>query len=417
MKDINYRFSIEQINHYPYHANKNLRLLYAMKGEIKIGYIVGELILKQDDIEFCNINEPTEITAITKDNIVIILEINYSYLMKTIPTLENIILNVFGALFFPKWQRNFTSQNIKSKDELINLFFNLFNETNSNTSPDILDQNLELLCRFSMENFNDRKKHLSCLPNISESMVERFLRIDNYMKNNSKQKITLKDLATAEHLSPQYLSAEFSSKYSRTFGNILELYRVKEAIKLIINEDIKISQICEICGFSDMKYFYRAFKKYFGYTPAELKKNILLDSSVTTQFIDLNSKDFQDCLLKQKLSKNIAAETAKKFNLISCNDGYFMSKYTSGTSMIQQLVLISVEFREEILIERDELWIYYTGDILEITDKCSGEKYYLGNEREDKTVLSIYVNKGSVISCRVISSIGHVVFSRIHSCS
>lgn len=41
---------------------------------------------------------------------------------------------------------------------------------------------------------------------------------------------------------------------------------------IIENPDVKISSAAESCGFNDMPYFFRAFKRRYGYTPSEFMR-------------------------------------------------------------------------------------------------------------------------------------------------
>ena len=59
------------------------------------------------------------------------------------------------------------------------------------------------------------------------------------------------------------------SVYHRSFLDILQDYRLKEAKKMILENQYKISEIAEKVGFSDPHYFGISFKKMTGCTPTE----------------------------------------------------------------------------------------------------------------------------------------------------
>ena len=49
--------------------------------------------------------------------------------------------------------------------------------------------------------------------------------------------------------------------------DILQDYRLKEAKKMILENQYKISEIAEKVGYHDISYFIRVFKKKYGVTP------------------------------------------------------------------------------------------------------------------------------------------------------
>ena len=46
------------------------------------------------------------------------------------------------------------------------------------------------------------------------------------------------------------------------------------ALELLIANELSIRDIAFACGFSDEKYFSRAFKNQYGYPPSQMKKHI-----------------------------------------------------------------------------------------------------------------------------------------------
>lgn len=53
---------------------------------------------------------------------------------------------------------------------------------------------------------------------------------------------------------------------------MLSYRRANMSEPLLLGTDSTIVQISEECGFSDVKYFYSAFKKWYNCTPAQFRK-------------------------------------------------------------------------------------------------------------------------------------------------
>ncbi|AZT91508.1 response regulator [Caldicellulosiruptor changbaiensis] len=97
---------------------------------------------------------------------------------------------------------------------------------------------------------------------------------DFIFANCSKQ-ISLNDVAEYVHLHPVYLSRLLKNKTGKTFKEILTEVRLKKAEKLLKTSSLKHYEIAEAVGFSDAQYFSQVFKKVYGMTPIEWKKQAL----------------------------------------------------------------------------------------------------------------------------------------------
>ena len=51
--------------------------------------------------------------------------------------------------------------------------------------------------------------------------------------------------------------------------NYIQILRLETAKEKIKSGNFKISEISALCGFSDVSYFARCFKKRYGMTPTE----------------------------------------------------------------------------------------------------------------------------------------------------
>lgn len=78
--------------------------------------------------------------------------------------------------------------------------------------------------------------------------------------------------AVAEHLNVSQSSLYRKLKIADTsYQKIVDEFRCSQALDYLNNSDLSVSQIAEIVGFSDSSNFRRAFKKWTGSTPSELR--------------------------------------------------------------------------------------------------------------------------------------------------
>lgn len=92
-------------------------------------------------------------------------------------------------------------------------------------------------------------------------------RIMEYICENYSQDISLDELSEKFRISKTYINNLLKSFYHRSFLDILQDYRLKEAKKMILENQYKISEIAEKVGYHDISYFIRVFKKKYGVTP------------------------------------------------------------------------------------------------------------------------------------------------------
>ncbi len=87
--------------------------------------------------------------------------------------------------------------------------------------------------------------------------------------------ISLTDLSRSLSIHPSYLSREFSKHFDDlSFGEYIRKLRIEKAIQLMNNEQLTLTQIAYLTGFSDQSHFTRIFKQYAGVSPSVFKKQL-----------------------------------------------------------------------------------------------------------------------------------------------
>ncbi|MBQ6811076.1 MAG: helix-turn-helix domain-containing protein, partial [Firmicutes bacterium] len=97
-----------------------------------------------------------------------------------------------------------------------------------------------------------------------------------YIRRHYKERITVHQIAEKVHLSDSYLSHIFSETFGRTITEYITSVRIEYAKTLLAEPGSSISEIALECGFEDVSYFSRVFKKSEGITPRDYKKKAIL---------------------------------------------------------------------------------------------------------------------------------------------
>lgn len=97
-------------------------------------------------------------------------------------------------------------------------------------------------------------------------------------KKFSEKDFSLQDASEHVNLSPQHLSRIFKKEKGVTFIDYLTSVRIRKAIELFQDGDLKIYDVAERTGYATQHYFSNVFKKNLGVSPAEYRKIIKIDN-------------------------------------------------------------------------------------------------------------------------------------------
>lgn len=93
--------------------------------------------------------------------------------------------------------------------------------------------------------------------------------IDRYFQDA----ISLETVAQQFFISKEHLSRVFKAETGENLSDYILRKRMEKARELIVEGNKEIKHIAEMTGYPDLAYFYKVFKKYYGMTPGELRKN------------------------------------------------------------------------------------------------------------------------------------------------
>lgn len=97
-----------------------------------------------------------------------------------------------------------------------------------------------------------------------------------YIDANLSGELSLHSLARLLRLSPGYLSALFHRETGMTLAAYILSQRMKAALQLLQSTRLQVQTIAQLSGFSDPNYFGKQFKRYYGVTPLQYRRDQLL---------------------------------------------------------------------------------------------------------------------------------------------
>lgn len=89
------------------------------------------------------------------------------------------------------------------------------------------------------------------------------------MEREYQRDLSLEEMAERMRVTPEYLSALFMKELGIKYTTYRTQIRIEAARELLQDGKLKIYEIAERCGFPDVKYFTKVFKKYTGSSPGE----------------------------------------------------------------------------------------------------------------------------------------------------
>lgn len=142
--------------------------------------------------------------------------------------------------------------------------------SNMNPDPDILKN---IYCNWLIEIERDlagRDKRLQ--------VPEHILRVKFIVDSQYKRHLSLSILSRECGLSPNYLTSEFRRYFGLSLIDYLISVRISHAQDLLSNVNLPVKLIAAECGFNDIHYFSKLFKKNTGMSPRNYRITLSLSA-------------------------------------------------------------------------------------------------------------------------------------------
>jgi AraC-like DNA-binding protein len=109
--------------------------------------------------------------------------------------------------------------------------------------------------------------------------VSRIDKVISYLNKNYNQPVNLEEVSSLAAMNPSAFCRFFKNKTGKSFKNYILDMRIEYACKLLIMDNMSVSQVSAECGFDTISHFNKTFKKNTGYNPSQYKLIMLNDSN------------------------------------------------------------------------------------------------------------------------------------------
>ena len=95
--------------------------------------------------------------------------------------------------------------------------------------------------------------------------------VKQYIHNHYSENLSLNLLAEKVYFTPRYLSAIFIEENGYGINNYIKKVRMEKATELLLGTNMKVNDICQKVGYSNLSYFCKSFAEEYGITPDKFR--------------------------------------------------------------------------------------------------------------------------------------------------
>lgn len=114
--------------------------------------------------------------------------------------------------------------------------------------------------------YNVQSKEKETMPSWLMSLTRAMEKPENFSAG-------IRRLAEISQKSDKHISRNLKKYFDMTPSEYINNLRLNYASNLLINTNTAIIDICYICGFQNLSYFYRVFKKNYNLSPGDFRKH------------------------------------------------------------------------------------------------------------------------------------------------
>ena len=104
---------------------------------------------------------------------------------------------------------------------------------------------------------------------------KRLCSVFEWITSNFEKELRLSEAAQIARMNENAFSRFFSMRTRKTFSGFVQELRLQKAAKLLVENDMSITQVCYECGYNNVSNFNRQFLNHYEMNPLKYRKTFL----------------------------------------------------------------------------------------------------------------------------------------------
>lgn len=256
-----------------WHHLNFIKIMYVLNGEILINISAKDrIILKRGHFIIVPPNMKQSVFSYHDDDIVINIFLRASTFEQTFASLllaSNDLAPFFWKVMYGKDESSLIWFQMDSDPYLDEIICNMLDESDEPRSGG----NFYMISNVMAFLGHALYHHRDTISSIWNTQLQdnTFPAVIQYIHDNYNT-ITLPSLAEHFGRSEGYMSRYIRQETGYSLTYLLKEFKMKQAGKMIRDTNFSIAQVMYEVGYTDISYFYRAFKEYYGMTPLNFRK-------------------------------------------------------------------------------------------------------------------------------------------------
>lgn len=257
---------------FPAHKHNYIEFNYVYKGKLTERIHNKKIDLREGEIIFLNKDITHAIEKSSKDDIIInfIIKPEFFDFILNLSEDDNIIFSfLLKSIYLNNNNEEYLYFKVSDEKYIQEILEKIITEI---YEPSIMSStSIRLLVGLLIV---ELIKHPEKIEVYSEDTYESLMIVTilKYIDNNYA-KATLFEISEILN-QPNYKISKLVKKHTKmTFKELLQEKRLNKAKQLLNETDISVVEIISLVGYENLTYFYKIFKKKYGYTPKEYKNN------------------------------------------------------------------------------------------------------------------------------------------------
>ncbi|MGN1148297.1 MAG: helix-turn-helix domain-containing protein [Lachnospiraceae bacterium] len=258
-QELGTEISLYQQNYIPPHWHRSIEMSLVMSGSVELWIHEEKQVIQAGEFIFVNSGQVHQLREDSHhDTAVMVVIISYDFLKKVYPDIDQVY---------------FRLNTEEAEIERMKVIYEELKKYSQNPQPldyiminGYLYEIVYFLLTKCVEQDQDTGKKI-------REINHKQKKILNFIDEHYREDITLKMMAEKFEMSEEHFSRKFHKYFGISFKNYIDKYRMYQAFGDVIQSDKSIQYIALEHGFPNIKSFITLFKKEYGVTPYQYRKN------------------------------------------------------------------------------------------------------------------------------------------------